>query len=343
VAVINGTNGDDDLEGTTNNDTIYGKNGADILYGLGGNDSLETGAGDDLAFGGDGNDNLYGKGGLDFLYGEGGNDSLYGDDYADVLYGGSGNDVLKGGLGQASLYGESGNDSVYYNPSKGKLEDLEATNELASSYLNGGGGKDVLNLFNDTTFKDANGKTQHSKTYIYLDDGGDGHQYFVGAGPDYNDPFVETGTFSQFEEIKVEGKGGLEFYGSWADSYGIKVTGTDTGDYFSSYYSKDTFLGGGGNDTFFFGGGDTIESWTKDADQFYFNAWYGYDTAHLTGFNGAGKDGGDELYIHGYDLANPSTQIVESGGKTTFTLNGGTDVLEINTTGLVQGEDWFLI
>lgn len=347
MAVIQGTNNDDSIIGTDKNDTIYGKNGNDVLWGgpvgNSGNDSLHGDKGHDSLYGEDGNDNLYGKDGDDYLEGGAGNDNLHGDNGHDFLTGGAGNDTLKGGLGITLAYGDEGDDSVYYNPSKGKLEDLEVTNELAQSYLNGGPDKDVLNLFNETTFKDVNGKTQNAKTYIYMDDGGDGHQYFVGAGEGYNDPFVETATFSQFEEIKVEGKSGLDFYGSWGDSYGIKVTGTDKGDYFSSYYSKDTFLGGGGDDIFFFGGGDTIESWTKDADEFHFNAWYSYDTAHLTGFNGAGKDGGDELYIYGFDLADPNTQVVESGGKTTFTLNGGTDVLEINTVGLVLGQDWFLV
>jgi Ca2+-binding RTX toxin-like protein len=343
VAVINGTNNNDDILGTIKNDTIYGKDGNDTIWGWDGNDSLHGDKGHDALLGENGNDNLYGKDGDDYLEGGPGNDNLHGDNGWDYLVGNAGKDTLKGGLGVTWAYGDEGDDSVYYNPSKGKLEDLAATNELASSYLNGGNGKDVLNLFNDVTYKDENGKTQNAKTYVYLDDGGDGHQYFMGQPQDFfEEPFVETGTFSQFEEIKVEGKGGLEFYGSLTEAFGIKVTGTDKGDTFQSYYADDTFLGGGGNDIFSFGGGDTIESWTKDADEFFFQDWDSLDTAHLTGFNGAGKAGGDTLYINSFNLDNPSTQVVESGGKTTFTLNGG-DALEVDKVGLVQGEDWFLI
>lgn len=341
MAVINGTNNNDDLEGTENNDTIYGKDGHDTIFGWDGNDSLHGDKGFDYLYGENGDDNLYGKDGDDYLEGGPGNDQLYGDSGHDYLVGNSGNDTIKGGTGVTWVYADEGNDSVYYNPSKGNLENLNY--ELASSYLNGGSGKDVLNLFNEVTYKDENDKTQNSKTYIYLDDDGDAHQYFEGQPDDFFDePFLKTGTFSQFEEIKVEGNGGLIFNGSLNDSFGIKVTGTDKGDIFHSSYADDTFLGGGGNDKFWFGGGDTIESWTEDADEFNFEAWYGSGTAHLTGFNGAGVAGGDALYISSFDLSDPSTQVVESGGKTTFTMDGGFNSLEINTVGLVQGEDWFL-
>ncbi|MFM5944034.1 MAG: calcium-binding protein, partial [Dolichospermum sp.] len=50
MAIINGTNGNDNLVGTSNNDTIYG---------LGGNDTLIGGLGADTLYGGDHSDTYY--------------------------------------------------------------------------------------------------------------------------------------------------------------------------------------------------------------------------------------------------------------------------------------------
>ncbi len=54
--VINGTNGNNNLQGTAGNDTINGFNGNDILNGLGGDDILNGGAGNDTLTGGSGDD-----------------------------------------------------------------------------------------------------------------------------------------------------------------------------------------------------------------------------------------------------------------------------------------------
>jgi Ca2+-binding RTX toxin-like protein len=341
VAVINGTNKDDTIFGTKNNDTIYGKDGFDAIYGDLGNDSLHGGKGNDWLLGDDGKDNLYGEAGDDTLYGGAGNDSLFGDDGIDAVFGGTGNDIVKGGKGESYLYGEEGGDELFYNPTSAKLGTLG--DSLAFSHMDGGDGQDTLNLFNEATYKDENGKTQSAETYVYFDEYGTGHMFFEPPSQDYDmAPAVSVGDIYNIEELEVTGKGGLQFYGNWASDVGMKVTGTQTNDVLVSYDGKDTFLGGGGNDDFFFGGGDTIESAAKDADEFFFYGGYNDGLAHLTGFNGAGKSGGDILYVSSYDLADPSTQVSESGGKTTFTLNGGQDSLQVDATGLVQGQDWFL-
>src|SRR5262245_34030647 len=65
MAIINGTNDNDNLVGTENNDEIYGLQGDDYLEGLGGDDLLEGGAGNDTLSGGKGRDTLNGGRGND--------------------------------------------------------------------------------------------------------------------------------------------------------------------------------------------------------------------------------------------------------------------------------------
>ncbi len=96
MAVISGTDLDDNLTGTDQVDTIYGLNGNDSLFGRSVDDSLFGGAGDDL------------------LFGEGRADSLFGGDGQDAnLIGSSGDDVLFGGQNRDRLNGASGSDTAY--------------------------------------------------------------------------------------------------------------------------------------------------------------------------------------------------------------------------------------
>ena len=67
MAVIQGSNGADDIFGTSAGDTIYGYGGADAIYGYGGNDAIYGGAGDDDLVGGTGANNLYGGSGVDWF------------------------------------------------------------------------------------------------------------------------------------------------------------------------------------------------------------------------------------------------------------------------------------
>ena len=150
--------------------------------------------------------------------------------------------------------------------------------------------------------------------------------------------YVNAGTFSHVEEIKLDGKGGATFWGAWT-GYDTTITGTAKADTFSSYHADDTMIGGGGNDTFYLNGADKVVSGGGDADDFYMSAWYSYDTATIENFNGESKSGGDQLYLNSYEF----TGLYESGGKTTFYLNWGTDAVQVDAVGMVQGEDWFLI
>jgi Ca2+-binding RTX toxin-like protein len=108
-------------------------------------------------------------------------------------------------------------------------------------------------------------------------------------------------------------------------------------------YGNDTFKGAGGNDTFYSSdGNDTIISENNDADIFNFGSWgAGTGNTTITGFNDVGVHAGDKIYIDDYFMSNPETQVVESGGKTTFTTNFG-EKLIVAADGLVEGVDWFL-
>lgn len=85
MAVINGTNGNNNLTGTANNDTLNGGRGNDTLTGRGGNDALVGGVGRDILFGNDGADRLRGESSNDTLVGGLGSDTLIGGAGADVF------------------------------------------------------------------------------------------------------------------------------------------------------------------------------------------------------------------------------------------------------------------
>jgi Ca2+-binding RTX toxin-like protein len=160
MAIINGTDGNDNLVGTSDNDTIYGYNGADKITGGAGNDRLIPGNGNDILYGGDGNDELngyltgshlatfwnstgnltmYGEDGNDVLIGDTGNDSLSGGTGNDELYGGSGNDSLNGGDGVDYVTGGNGDDSI-----AGGNGNDEMYGELGNDSLDGSLGDDTL-------------------------------------------------------------------------------------------------------------------------------------------------------------------------------------------------------
>jgi Ca2+-binding RTX toxin-like protein len=93
MAIINGTNGNDNLVGSSTNDILFGGLGADTLIGGLGNDILFGGLGADTLIGGLGNDILDGGSGDDILDGGLGNDILFGGLGADTLIGGDGSDI----------------------------------------------------------------------------------------------------------------------------------------------------------------------------------------------------------------------------------------------------------
>ena len=351
------------LKGTPKNDTIIGTKNPDTIYGYGGNDSLYGRAGDDQIWGGDGNDKVYGEAGNDFLRGEGGKDSIYGGIGNDIVYGGSGddslfgdagtdtvkgdagNDIIKGGTGISYLYGGDGNDSLYYDPTTENISKVKGY--LADSLLDGDAGTDTLNIYNHATY--TSGKTTPpAATQVYMDGRNSGDISFFNPTPDKYES-IDVGHFQEIEKITVTGAGKLEFSGAYYAGKGINITGTAGNDVFRSYGASDTMTGAGGNDDFYLTGGkDTVISGANDADRFYFEATSPVD-ATITGFNGAGKYGGDRIYFdNGYGPAVTST-ITEVNGKTEFEIESSGDysygltTVTVDAVGLEEGVDYYFI
>ncbi|MFN7380907.1 MAG: calcium-binding protein [Dolichospermum sp.] len=172
MAIINGTNGNDNLVGTSTNDILFGGLGDDILDGGLGNDILFGGLGADTLIGGDGSDIYHvdnagdvvteyfdgALGGVDTVFssvnftlgfglenltltgtgninatGNGNNNVVIGNGANNILDGGLGNDTLIGGLGADTLTGGLGNDTL--------------TGGLGNDTLTGGLGADTF-VFN---------------------------------------------------------------------------------------------------------------------------------------------------------------------------------------------------
>lgn len=153
------------------------------------------------------------------------------------------------------------------------------------------------------------------------------------------------GTGAGIEKIVASGNGGLLFQGNYyedAGPTGKDVTGTAVADTFWSFGASDIMRGGAGNDTFHIGGGlDKVFSETNDADTFYFDHWQ-ETSATITGFNGAGFQGGDRIYVDPGIISNPNTMIKEVNGTTQFATGTGYTIT-VDKVGLVEGVDWFFL
>ena len=127
MAIITGTNNNDNLTGTAEDDVITGLGGNDNLRGLGGNDSLD---------GGEGNDNLLPGLGNDSVIGGPGNDELridYSTETQPLLLNQSGIlGVKTESIEQAGVIGSRGNDLI------------DASNITSQVGLHGHDGDDYL-------------------------------------------------------------------------------------------------------------------------------------------------------------------------------------------------------
>ncbi len=93
---------------------IEGTNGNDQRFGRNGNDTIKGFAGDDF---------LNGLGGSDLVLGGSWNDVLFGFQANDILDGGTGNDDLEGGLGFDTLTGGAGADRfIFRNGPDGSID-----------------------------------------------------------------------------------------------------------------------------------------------------------------------------------------------------------------------------
>lgn len=95
------------IQGTNGNDNLNGGAGRDLIFGYGGNDKLSGGSDNDCLVGGPGNDRLIGGSANDVLLAGDNNDRLDGDSGNDNLFGGNGNDDLRGGSGSDLIDGEA--------------------------------------------------------------------------------------------------------------------------------------------------------------------------------------------------------------------------------------------
>ena len=117
VNLIQGTDGDDDIDGTAADETVEGLDGRDHLHGQGGNDIVD---------GGNGNDVVEGNAGNDIVLGGAGNDEVLGGSGDDILEGGAGDDFLNGGGGDELL----------------EVDALAGGNDI----IDGGAGNDTLQI-----------------------------------------------------------------------------------------------------------------------------------------------------------------------------------------------------
>src|SRR6185312_7024066 len=124
VALITGTEGNDELLGGLGNDYGNGGTGNDKVDGGDGNDSLDGGDGDDTVLGGPGDDRikelglgndflLDGGPGNDYVDGNRGSDTIKGSEGNDTLFGGSGSELIDGGVGDDSIDGGTGGDRLF--------------------------------------------------------------------------------------------------------------------------------------------------------------------------------------------------------------------------------------
>lgn len=242
------------IEGTDGNDNINGTNAADEIHGIGGKDRIDAGAGDDTVYmgdenwgraeGGTGNDTLVGGIANDVLLGGDGNDNLQGGDGSDKLLGGAGNDYLDGGTGRNKLFGEDGDDHLVAGDSGGSLLDGGDGNDQlvggsGSATLVGGNGNDLI----------YSGSGDERMT------GGDGVDEFIfglGSGKDTIDDFdftedllvLKGNAFSSAAEVMdsvftVHGDLILNLDGpntdfSWTDSNYVRVVDVSIEDFMNA-------------------------------------------------------------------------------------------------------------
>ncbi len=165
MAIIRGTNGNDNLIGTDEDDLIFGRNGNDTIRGGSGNDFILTGRGNNIVDGGDGND---------VIIGDRGDDIIDGGDGDDVILSGRGDDIVTGGDGNDFILADRGDDIV-----DGGAGDDTILGDRGDDTLTGGDGNDTLvgGRGNDTM------------------DGGEGSDtYEVGGRRDGFDEISDSGT-----------------------------------------------------------------------------------------------------------------------------------------------------
>ncbi|MDO9281510.1 MAG: hypothetical protein Q7T88_03905 [Methylotenera sp.] len=306
---VTGSDFNDTLVGDANNNVLNGGDGDDDLEGLGGADTLIGGAGNNTASyehsaatvvaslldssvnDGDALGDTYSQ--IQNLVGSAFDDTLEGDANNNVLTGAVGNDTLTGGAGVDSLFGGDGNDVL--------IDD-----GIGAAVLDAGAGDDIIRLTNfdstvdaisggvgtDTLVIDRAGSTNITfNMQTSVEQTGGTLQNGYGGG-------TVVGNFSGIENVTVTGTNRLYVYANNGDNI---ITGgaqlNDTVDYRNAAAGVNVNLatgvvtGGSGNDTlvsieYIYGGSQWNDVLIGNANDNWIRGYYGND--YIDG--GAGAD-----------------------------------------------------
>ncbi|MGF1938659.1 MAG: beta strand repeat-containing protein [Nostoc sp. ChiQUE02] len=305
MAIINGTNA---------NDNLYGFGGDDSLYGFGGDDvfNISNSSGKNLLEGGSESDQIYATATT-------GNNTLKGgseNDYLDVSAS-SGNNIL---------YGDTGNDEF-------SIEDSFGNNTVS-----GGTGSDKFYAYRVNGANTLNG--EDSDDFFYLSAPYTASSVLVtqtvngGTGSDYLEvnysSYTTKGITSTFNATTNQGSitTGTSRV-SYKNIERFNITGTAYADNILGGNSEDVLNGGtSGNDTISGGAGSDYLDISYSSGNNIVNGGDGNDSFYAYGAKGAntlnGGNGDDSFYLTAPSTA-PSVLVTQ-------TINGGTgsDSLEVN-------------
>jgi Ca2+-binding RTX toxin-like protein len=320
--------------------TLVGTPGPDVISGDARNDRIVGRAGDDV---------LHGGAGDDVILGQGGNDILRGDDGRDILRGGNGNDNLDGEATANDVFGDAGDDILIFDPQVVGL----VTQDFPFSYIEGGAGFDILHVVNQTKLE-REGIILPGLTGISMDaridHNGNPTGEVEGSVSLGNLSFGDTiGTWLLgIERYQVDSDGPVRFEGFGASlgpddiTTRLEFVGGRSDGMIEGSRGPDYLKGGDGNDRFSNGGGsDMIVSGISDED--LIGVQTGPDRLVVTGFNGAGGAGGDELVLQGEVTELTAT---EDGDGTLISwsyISDGSRIdgsVHVDALGLIEGIDY---
>jgi Ca2+-binding RTX toxin-like protein len=262
MALITGTDDDDDIDNlytinggppTDGNDQINGLARNDQISGLGGNDDIDGGSGIDALVGGAGDDHLIGGTGDDNLFGGAGNDILEGGGGLDVLTGGDNNDQLDGGAGFDSLAGGAGDDTLII-----KL----ATDLRSGESYAGGTGTDTLSIWDQVNISFAEVLDIERLTSA--------GSIWAQAAQISGKQFLNTGelTFTSPGVVDLAGKQvATRFFVLDLDGNTLDLTGDVLGFDVVGSFGVDTVLGGTGDDVLRGGAGNDLLKGNESKDE----------------------------------------------------------------------------
>jgi Ca2+-binding RTX toxin-like protein len=355
--VINGLGGSDIIKGQGGGDVLAGGAGWDTIWGGDGNDYILAGTGNDKVYGDSGQDIVKAGTGDDVVRGGAGNDKLHGEDGNDTLFGEGGDDWLDGGGITNKIFGGAGNDTLIWETGQ-----IELRNQGAPApTFNGGSGYDTLRIDNDVLYYVSDfegGWFGPSAGEVGILAGDGSLSLKIGNATPEDEPGIHA-DIQSIERIEVSGIGPviLESRSEVPIDYTIVATplddkmaagagdqvlyGKDGNDSIGGREGDDRLYGGAGNDFISGGSGlDRLEGGPgEDTYSDYLPDMFG---ERITNFEGAGKAGGDGLYL--LLPAQPEDiRVTEYAGYTTFDwLDDDTGaVLRVDATGLNLGDDYF--